>query len=191
MDVSERIERAVLNVATITGGEKLKAKLRELSQVAKPATLRVGFLEGATYPDGTSVPMVAAIQEFGAPARGIPPRPFFRNMVAAHKAEWGSAITAKFQETGSVDVTLRAMGEGIKIQLQQSIIDTNDPPLSPVTVMLRGMRANNPDLKVTGKTVGEAAARVKAGKTNYGASTKALIDTGALYAAVDYEVSSS
>ena len=80
--------------------------------------------------------------------------------------------------------------DGIKGQLQQSIIDTNEPALSPVTVMLRGMKSNDQSLVVTGKTVGEAAARVAAGKTNYGASTKPLIDSGNLLNAVDYTVKS-
>ena len=80
-------------MATMQGGKDLEAKLRALAQkVASPATLRVGFLEGATYPDGKPVAMIAAIQDFGAPRAGIPPRPFFRNMIAAKKGEWPGAI---------------------------------------------------------------------------------------------------
>ena len=80
-------------MATITGGAKLAAKLKELAEmVAKPATLRVGFLENAKYPDGTPVAMIAAIQDYGSPNAGIPPRPFFRNMIAAKSPEWPAAI---------------------------------------------------------------------------------------------------
>ena len=76
-------------MATISGGQKLDAALREMaSKVAVPATLRVGFLENAKYPDGTPVAMVAAIQDYGAPGAGIPPRPFFRNMIADKQREW-------------------------------------------------------------------------------------------------------
>ena len=60
----------------------------------------------------------------------------------------------------------------------QTISTIQEPPLSPITVMLRGMQSHDSSLKVTGKTVGEAARRVKDGLTNYGASTKPLVTQG-------------
>jgi hypothetical protein len=49
-----------------TGGAALEAKLREIAaKVGKPNTVRVGFLEGATYPDGTPVALIAATNEYG------------------------------------------------------------------------------------------------------------------------------
>jgi hypothetical protein len=49
-----------------SGGEKLEARLRELSKkIGKKASLNVGFLEGATYPDGKLVAYIASILEFG------------------------------------------------------------------------------------------------------------------------------
>lgn len=174
---------------SIKGGAKLEAELaRMTANLSKAATLRVGFLQGSSYPDGTSVPMVAALNEFGHGK--TPPRPFFRNMVAAKSPGWPAAIAPLLKKNGyDAKRTLELMGEGIKGQLQQSIIDTNEPALSPITVMLRGMKANDSSLVVTGRTVGEAAARVAAGKTNYGASSKPLVDTGVLLAACDFEVS--
>ncbi|PVX61240.1 hypothetical protein [Paraburkholderia unamae] len=51
---------------TISGGDKLEAKLREIAEeAAKAKTVRVGFLEGATYPNGMPVAQVAAINEYG------------------------------------------------------------------------------------------------------------------------------
>ena len=48
------------------GGDRLKRHLADIeANLAGPSEVRVGFLEGATYPDGKSVPMVAAIQEWG------------------------------------------------------------------------------------------------------------------------------
>ena len=45
----------------ISGGDKLAKYLGDLSsKINGPATLRVGFLAGGTYPDGTSIPMIAA-----------------------------------------------------------------------------------------------------------------------------------
>ena len=79
-------------MATVSGGDKLRARLAEISAMASsPATLRVGFLEGGgTYPDGTSVAMIAVINEYGKFAQ--PPRPYFRNMIAAKSPEWPAAI---------------------------------------------------------------------------------------------------
>lgn len=151
--------------------------------------LRVGFLESAKYPDGTSVAMVGAIQNFGAPAVGIPPRPFFTNMVRVESPSWPGKL-ALYLKQNKMDagVALQLLGEDIEGALRESIIDTNEPPLSAITVMIRGMKSQNPSLKVTKKTVGIAAKRVAAGKTNYGASTKPLIDSGDMLSKVDSEV---
>lgn len=176
----------------VTGGDKFEATLKEIARkLGKKGSVKIGFLAGATYPNAQATPvaMIAAIQNYGAPSRGIPPRPFFSNMVKDKSPEWPAAIEANLKATNyDVNLTLERMGAGIESQLKQSIIDTYEPPLSPVTVMLRGMKANDTSLVVTGKTVGEAAARVRDGKTNYGASTKPLVDTGHLLNSTGYSV---
>lgn len=102
-----------------------------------PTKVNVGFLDGATYPDGTSVATVAAANEFGTST--IPARPFFRTMIAAKQAEWGPALAIQLRKTDfDVERSLRLVGEGIKGQLQQSIIDTNSPPLAPATIARKG-----------------------------------------------------
>jgi len=173
-----------------TGGAKLDAILRDLARkVERPGTLSVGFLEGATYPDGTSVPMVAALQEYGAPAAGIPPRPYFRGMIASRSGTWGATLAALLKGNGyDGHAALNLMGEEIAADLRDSIIAVTAPPLSPVTLMLRQMRAKSPGLRVTGKVVGEAAARVAAGQTASGVSTKPLIQTGQMLNSVEYRV---
>ena len=165
-------------MATIKGGDRLVAALAKISRgVSKPATLQVGFPEGATGDDGKPLALRAALNEFGTGK--IPPRPFFRTMISEKSPGWPKTVGDLLKENDYDAVkTLRQAGEGIKRQLQESIINTNDPPLSPVTVMLRGMKSKDSSLVVTGKTVGEAAARVAAGKTNYGASTKPLVESG-------------
>lgn len=143
----------------VTGGDRLEARLDEIARgVKKAAKLRVGFLEGATYPDGTSVALVAAVQEFGAPSRGIPPRPFFRNMIAEKSAEWPEAA-ARLLEANDYDAekTLGQVGEGIAGQLRQSIVDTNDPPLAQATARQKGF-------------------------------DKPLVDTGHMLNSIDFEV---
>jgi hypothetical protein len=174
----------------LQGGEKLKAYLEKLSrQITKKSTLNVGFLAGATYPTGMPVAAVAAIQEFGAPRASIPPRPYFRTMVKAESPHWGPDL-GKLLKANNFDAAraLALLGEDIRGQLQQSIIDTNSPALSPITLMLRKMKSENQALVVTGRVVGEAAARVAAGESPGGVSTKPLVDTSHMINSADFEV---
>lgn len=174
----------------IKGGDKLDAALRRIaSELSGGAEVDVGFLENATYPDGTPVAMVAAIQDGGAPRAGIPPRPFFRDMVANESKHWAGDL-AKILPAVDYDAktALSLMGEEIKGELQQSIADTFSPALSPVTLMLRKMKADDPSLVVTGSTVAEARRRVQAGESASGVSTKPLVETGHLLQSVDMRV---
>jgi hypothetical protein len=146
-------------MATLRGGGAFEAKLRQIAEsVSKPGTLRVGFLQNATYPDGKQVAMIAAIQDFGAPGVGIPPRPFFRNMIAAKQSEWPNAI-GNLLKTNNYDAprALSVAGAGVAGQLRQSIIETNSPPLSPTTIARKG-------------------------------HAKPLVDTGHMLNSVDFEV---
>jgi hypothetical protein len=177
-------------LASVKGGSALAGKLKATkTKLGAPLEVQVGFLEKAKYPNGTFVAMVAAIQEFGAPKAGIPPRPFFRTMIAKHKADWPKQI-AKFVKDNDYNArqALDAMGQVIAGDLRQSIVDTMAPQLSAVTLMLRWMKWKNPDLVITGKTVGEAAARVAAGLSSAGVSTKPLVETGHMLNSIDSEV---
>lgn len=174
----------------MSGGGKLEGRLAGMvTRLGGAKEVRIGFLEGSTESDGTSLPMIAAIQEFGAPRVGIPPRPYFRGMVKRHKGEWSGEL-GKVLVTQDYDSerSLRLMGERIGGELRQSIVDLTSPPLSPVTLMLRKMRAKDPDLKMNRTVVAEARARVKAGESTSGVSTKPLVDSGGLLGGIDYEV---
>ncbi|SEF31357.1 hypothetical protein ABL840_09165 [Variovorax sp. NFACC27] len=175
-------------MTSLKGGNHLQEKLKAMAeQLSKGKLLRVGFLETAKYPDGTNVAQVAYWNEYGT--KTAPPRPYFRGMLAKKKMKWGNAVAANLKATDyDFDKTMNRMGEGIKDQLVQSIVETSSPKLSPITIMLRGMRYNDPSLQVTGKVVGEAAARVDAGKTNYGAPEKPLIWTGDMQRSVAYDL---
>ncbi|MDB5777606.1 MAG: hypothetical protein JWP38_3739 [Herbaspirillum sp.] len=179
-----------MSVRSLSGGDKLKTALAELSKkINKAAAVKVGFLEGARYPDGTPVAMVAAIQNFGAPGVGIPPRPFFSDMIKEKNPEWAPSI-GKLLVANDYDAAkaLDLMGERIGEDLQQAIIDTDAPALSKTTLMLRKMRSQDQSLVVSGATVGEAAARVAAGESVGGVSTKVLDDSGHMLNSVGHEV---
>lgn len=148
-------------MATISGGSSLQKALIEMADhVSKPAKMRVGFLEKATYPDGKPVAMIAAIQEFGAPSVGIPPRPFFRNMIAKKSKQWPLAIKQTLIRADyDAEKALDIVGAAIAGQLRQSVIETNDPPLKPATIRRKGF-------------------------------SKPLIDTSVMINSIDHEVKS-
>lgn len=146
-------------MATVKGGDRLSAELQRIAgAVSSAERVKVGFLSGATYPDGKPVAMIAAIQNWGAPAAGIPPRPFFSDMIQSKQHEWGPATGNLLVANGyDAAITLRLVGEAVAGQLRQSIQDTNEPPLAPSTIARKG-------------------------------HAKPLIDSGHLYNSVDYEV---
>lgn len=127
-------------MAKMKGGDKVRQILKDIRhKIEEPLTLRVGFLEKATYPDGKPVAMIAAIHNFGAPRAGIPPRPFFTHMINKHEDEWPEGFATQLRETDfDVRLTFERAGQAIAGQLRQSIVDTNEPPLAASTIARKG-----------------------------------------------------
>ena len=175
----------------MSGGEAAEAVLEAWAKkLARGATLRVGFLEGATH-SRSNLPLgaIAALHEFGAPNARIPARPFMRPAITQHSEEWGDELAGALKSSDyDGEVALGLMGEVIVSEIQEAISDVSSPELSKITLMLRKMRSKDADLVVTGKTVGIAAARVAAGEDYSGVNTKPLIDTDEMRKGADYEV---
>lgn len=148
-------------MASFSGGDKLAARIVELkAHLDSAKSVRVGFLEGATYPDGQRVAEVAAYLEYGT--KNMPPRPFFSQMVAAQKGQWGNRVARMLKANDYDTITaLSLVGEGISKQLRRAIIDFTDPQDSDET---------------------------KARKQSKHPDTATLVDTGHLLNSVDYEV---
>lgn len=124
----------------LSGGGEMERKLKEMMDKLGDGTLlRVGFLENATYPSGEYVATIAASNEFGDPGNNQPPRPFFRNMIAANLPAWPLEV-GKVVKAVDFDgeKALQLMGERIKDQLQGSIRELMEPALSPVTIAKKG-----------------------------------------------------
>ncbi|NSL91710.1 HK97-gp10 family putative phage morphogenesis protein [Acetobacter syzygii] len=121
----------------ISGGDKMRAALEKLSQKVKSgAHVRVGFLEGETYPDGTSVAQVAAWNEFGTLTAD--PRPFMRNTVTNNSGGWGIALGAALEETDfDAKKALNATGMIIAGQVRDEISALDTPPNAPLTNLLK------------------------------------------------------
>ena len=153
----------------LKGTDSLMKKLQEIAEKMNAGSVSVGFMAGATYPDGTGVPQVAFWNEFGT--INSPPRPFFRGMIAAESGTWPEKM-AKLAKATKYDgeKVLGMMGEDIGGALMQSIINLQSPPLADSTVKAR-----------IGNTKKYNAETVK----------KPLIDTGHMVSSIDYQVNES
>jgi len=127
----------------ITGGGKLQSALKDIERKTGSAkSVSVGFMSNAKYPDGTPVAMVAAIHNYGAPARGIPARPFFSNMVAEKSPSWGDILGGLLKRTNwSARQSLGLMGEGIAGDLRESILHGGWAKNSESTKQAKGFDA--------------------------------------------------
>lgn len=107
--------------------------------------VRIGWLEGATYPDGTPVAAAMFWFEFGHGGRfPSPPRPVFRNMIAKESPKWPAKMAALVKATkydgGKV---LALMGDDIAGALKEGLINFTVPALSPTTLILRKWFGND------------------------------------------------
>ena len=100
-------------------------------------SVAVGFIDNATYPDGTPVAAVAFWNEYGK--LGQPARPFFRQMIAKESNTWAPKMARLAKATDyDGDKVLALMGEDIKGALQQSINDFSSPGLAASTIEAKG-----------------------------------------------------
>ncbi len=121
----------------LRGRKEVMATLDAAVAKLGAGTLSVGFMNGATYPDGTPVAAVAFWNEFGN--INAPARPFFRRMIEAEASTWGPKMTMLAKSSNyDGNVVLSLMGEDIKGALQQSINDLTSPPLAQSTIDRKG-----------------------------------------------------
>lgn len=173
---------------SLSGGDKLEARLSEIaSNLANGGSVKIGFLSGATYPDGTPVAYIAAIQNFGAPAKGIPARPFFTQMIAEKSPGWGDTLaTLLATHDYDVETVLGLMGQGIAGQLREAIVNMNEPANSPVTNLLKQRFPMGKESGMTFDDVLQAWSDVAGGAT--APAGKPLVWSGHMLNSVDYEV---
>lgn len=124
---------AALDVSSVAAN--VERKLKEIA-AKMSGSVEIGFLEDATYLDGTPVAAVAFWNEFGASG---PPRPFFRNMIAEESPGWGDKVVALAKATHDDGPKILAlMGEDIQGALIQSINDFTTPALAASTIKRKG-----------------------------------------------------
>jgi len=91
-----------------SGGDSIQRKLEEIAKrLGKSELLKVGFLEGATYPDGTPVAQIAAVQEFGGEI-DVPARTQDINFKQAKNGAVGNRFVKKDKANFTQTVTVPA-----------------------------------------------------------------------------------
>lgn len=152
-----------------------KARLKVALENLGDKTGRVGWFPSAKYPDGTSVATVAAIQEFGAPGKNIPPRSFMRTTMREKVGKWRELAESGARAIMAGNATTGTVMEGIGLQAQgdiaRKITEITSPPLKPATVIAR---ANRKD-------------KASGGKANSW-SIKPLEDTDLMFDTVSHDV---
>lgn len=158
-----------VNVKNVKGGEKLQQKLRELAAIK--AQTKVGFLDRATYPDGTSVAYVAYLNEYGGRHSA---RPFMKHTFKRNLKKWVRGIAANIKRTGAskagIAKAYKMAGMVAVGDVKKTIKDWPAGGNAPATVKAKARRgrSNKKLAAINPQTV--------------------LIDTGRMISAVSYEV---
>lgn len=174
--------------------ERVVARIAQLPAEFQGRVAKAGVVGAEHYEDGTPVAYVAAIQEFGAPERGIPARPFFRPTIAEQRDEWAGLLADGARAVIRGATTAEDVLEGVGLQaagdIRAKIASIQEPKLSPITLLLRKYRRENPGAKVGAKLVGQIAAEYAAnqGIDLSGVSTKPLVDSGLLLQSIQNTV---
>lgn len=118
-----------------------------LTRYREEAELAVGFpantkAQGARYPDGTSLLLVAAVNNFGSSSRGIPARPFMHQAAepAVRATEPVAVIMVKAINRGKATVkqALTEMGPYAQGAFQETIVSGGFAPNAPATIAAKG-----------------------------------------------------
>ena len=146
----------------IKGGDNASKELDKILSRYDDFDIEVGVPEDApNYPDGTSVALVAAVQEFGSPANNIPERSFLRSTIKENKKEYSGLMTKSVKKAYETGKPLKKLANKIGLKAADDVKQKITSLRSP---------ANE-------------ASTIKAKK-----SSNPLIDTGHLRNSITYEV---
>lgn len=138
-------------------GATINRDAGEVDVFRKTNAAGTGFLKKGRFVKRSEANFVST-HTHDAYAITIPPRPFFRTMIQAHKAEWGPEAAQLLRENNmDVMIVANRMGELISGELKDSIKAFSDPQNAPSTIAKKGF--NDP-----------------------------LIETGHMWNSVDYSV---
>jgi hypothetical protein len=161
----------------VIGGKKMTLALAALEEkITNRGVLRVGFLEGAKYPEKTNARFLKAVGSDATPSvvpsipiaqaafwneygtTRAPSRPFFRTTIAQKSKDWGAKLALALKATNyDGQKALALLGQDMRDDVENSIAQWSDPANAPLTIKIKGF-------------------------------DKPLVDSGDMQRAVDYEV---
>jgi hypothetical protein len=146
------------SVNKIVGGKKLDLALQAIEKkITSGGVLRMGFLEGAKYPERTnarflkavgseatptvvpslSIAQVAFWNEYGT--RTAPARPAFRTTIAQKSKDWGAKLGKAIIATDyDGRKALALLGQDMRDDLENAIAQWTSPANAPLTVKIKG-----------------------------------------------------
>ena len=149
---------------------------------------KVGVIEALKYEDGTPVAYVAAIQEFGDPARSLPPRSFMRTTFSEQQNQWANLATNGAKAIAKGNATSLQVADLLGItaaaDVRAKISSITSPPLTDTTLRLRKLKREG--ASIGGKVVGDVYKAVNSDNPPdlSGVSTKPLVFDGVLIGAI-------
>lgn len=78
----------------------------EIALMAKKS-VKVGIIEGAARTDGASMAQIGAWNEYGAPKRNIPSRPWLRGWIASRQSQINNTVLKLFKLVGAGQMDAR------------------------------------------------------------------------------------
>lgn len=116
-------------------------------QFKKASIIKVGVPKGSgNYPDGTPITLVAAVNEFGSPSRGIPERSFLRASLhknsRKYRQTFRKGLTAIAQGKMKSDNLLKLIGQMAESDVKSYITNLRSPANKPSTVASK--KSSNP-----------------------------------------------
>ncbi len=140
--------------------------LRQTVKALDGSQSKVGWFPSAVYESGAPVAGVAHVQEFGSPARGIPPRLGMRNTATEKRQEWAKTAEtisrAAAQGKIEPDRVMEAVAMAAEGHVRETITKVTAPALKQATIDARKRRLAN------------------GGKGAQASIAKPLVDTGIL-----------
>lgn len=148
----------------------------KMLQANKQKVAKVGIVGYQHYDDKNQTPVayIAAIHEYGAPSRNIPPRPFFRPTFSAQKKNWVKTGAELLRNGASVEDMLDLVSARAAGDVKETLSNILSPPLAVSTKIARNRKAHQRSAKY--------------GKTPNAVSIKPLVDTGLLFDSIDHVV---
>lgn len=129
-------------------GQRVLPRLKYFQEI-QGMQATAGFYARSKYSDGTPIPFIMRIQEFGRVDERIPARPFMRYTAKTHRKKWKKMISVGLQRRQDQTQILSQVGDVMRGDIQDTITrsDSLFEPNAPSTIKAKG--GNNSPLKDT------------------------------------------